>query len=204
MAKNIYVQRMREKRKQNNLCLACGKELDREGIYCLSCRDKINTDVKETRKWYQDNGICPRCRKNKLFGDEKNCPECTAYAYTMIMPKREQNREHYNETHAEWSRRKHQEMIEKGICTRCRKRKSDYGYKTCGICRNEGREYKRMKYGKPSRAERHTKGLCYFCDKPIKQGYKVCEEHYQRNVDMSRTEKAKKAREKMIREGILY
>ena len=61
-----------------------------------------------------------------------------------------------------------------------------------------------MKYGKPSRAERHTKGLCYFCDKPIKQGYKVCEEHYQRNVDMSRAENTRRAREKMIREGILY
>ena len=46
--------------------------------------------------------------------------------------------------------------------------------------------------------------LCYFCDKPIKQGYKVCEGHYQRNVDMSRAENTRQARKKMIREGILY
>ena len=204
MAKNIYVKRMRDKRKQNNLCIACGKELDREGIYCLSCRNKINADTNETRKWYQDNGICPRCKKNKLFGDEKNCVECTAYGYAYTMPRREENREHYNKVHAEWSKRTHQEMIDKGICTRCRNRKADYGYKTCGICRAEDREYKRIKYGKPSRTERYAKGLCYFCDKSIKQGYKVCEEHYQRNVANARSKKAKQVRIKMIEEGILY
>ena len=50
MAKNIYVQRMRDKRKQNSLCINCGKTLDREGIYCLSCRDKINEDAPPYRK----------------------------------------------------------------------------------------------------------------------------------------------------------
>ena len=73
------------------------------------------------------------------------------------------------------------EMIEKGICTRCRKRSADNSYKTCGICRAKIRESKR-KNAKPSRSERFEQGLCYFCDNPIKHGYKVCEFHYEQNV----------------------
>lgn len=33
-------------------------------------------------------------------------------------------------------------------------------------------------------------GLCYFCDNPVKKGYKVCEKHYQMNI-----EKAEKGRQ---------
>lgn len=202
MATNIYQERFKQKRKQNKLCLNCGEQLDREGTYCLACRDKINADVREMRKWYQDNGICPRCRKNKLYGDEKNCVECSADAYAATMKSRD--RETYNKNHAEWSKRTHQEMIDKGICTRCRKRNADSGHKTCGICRAKGRQYKRMKYGKPNRQERHLKGLCYFCDNPVKQGYKVCEHHYRLNIENARSEKANEARQELKKQGIIF
>lgn len=198
--KKVFIQ----KRKLNGLCVNCGIKLDREGIYCKKCREKINKNETATRKWYQENGICPRCRKNKLFGDEKNCIECVSYSYTLIMPKREMNREHYNQMHREWSKRTHQEMIENGICTRCRKRKADYGYKTCGICRDKNRKYKQSKSNKIDRKERVKCGLCYFCDNPIKEGYKVCEKHYQINLEKARSEKAAVAREKLKKEGILY
>ena len=95
-------------------------------------------------------------------------------------------------------------MIERGICTRCRKRKADYGYKTCGICREKIRNYKRIKYGKPDRSERYEQGLCYFCNSPVKDGYKVCEKHYQMNVENSHSQKANEARKNLIKEGILY
>ena len=47
-------------------------------------------------------------------------------------------------------------------------------------------------------------GLCFFCDNPVKSGYKVCEEHYQMNVKKANTQKAKDAREKLVKSGILY
>ena len=97
----------------------------------------------------------------------------------------------------------HHEMIEKGICTRCRKRNADSGYKTCSICRCRETIKKRERNWKKSRSERVDKGLCYFCDNKIKPGYKVCEKHYQSNVENSRSEKAKAAREK-LKEGVLY
>ena len=133
------------------------------------------------------------------------CAECSAYAYEITMNSRERlGKEHYNKAHKEWSKRTHHEMIQKGICTRCRKRKADYGYKTCGICREKGREYKRMKYGKPDRSERYKQGLCYFCDNPIKDGYKVCEKHYKMNVEKANSGKANDARKELINNKILY
>ena len=194
MAENIYVQRMREKRKQNNLCVACGKILDREGTMCIDCRQKATKQTNENRKWFQEHGICPRCTKEKLYGDEKNCINCRIKTTENTLVKR--NKERYNKNHAEWSKRTHQEMIEKGICTRCRKRKADYGYKTCGICRAKDKEYKRMKTRNSDRKNRYAQGLCYHCDSPVKQGYKVCEEHYEYLFKLAHSDGAKKMRAK--------
>ena len=205
MATSIYQRRLLENRKTNGLCIDCGNALDRDGVRCVKCNEKNNKESKEDRKWYRENGICPRCRKNIILGTENVCPECSAYAYEITMNSRERlGKEHYNKVHKEWSKRTHHEMIQNGICTRCRKRKADYGYKTCGICREKGREYKRMKYGKPDRSERYKQGLCYFCDNPIKDGYKVCEKHYKMNVEKSLSQKAKEARRELQESGILY
>ena len=205
MATSIYQKRLLENRKANGLCIDCGNALDRDGVRCAKCNARHNETNNADRKWYRENGICPRCRKNIILGSENMCAECSAYAYEITMNSRERlGKEHYNKVHKEWSKRTHHEMIQKGICTRCRKRKADYGYKTCGICRDKGRKYKRLKYGKPDRSERYKQGLCYFCDNPIKDGYKVCEKHYQMNVEKSNSSKAKEARKELVDNKILY
>lgn len=193
------------RRKENNLCLDCGKPLDRKASRCVDCAERFNKDYRERRQWYKEHRICPRCFKNDLIGDENICLECNAYGYEMTLKSREKlGKEHCNKVHAEWSKRTHHEMIEKGICTRCRKRSADNGYKTCSICRNKSRKYKQSKYSNPYRSERVENGICYFCDKPVKEGYKICEYHYEKNVENSRSQKAKNARKKLIKEGILY
>ena len=205
MATSIYQQRFIARRKEQGLCLKCGNPLDRGGTYCTECRKIINEDLQKTRNWYQTHGICPRCGKNDLFGDEKVCPECSAKGYSLAMKSRERlGKEHYNKNHAEWSKKEHHRRIEQGICTRCGKRNADYGYKTCGICREKTRNFKRIKYGKPDRNERYKQGLCYFCDNPIKNGYKVCEKHYQMNVEKANSNKAKDARKELVDNKILY
>ena len=206
MTTSIYQQRFIERRKAQGLCLKCGKPLDRDGAYCIECRKKITNENNDTRHFMQNIGICPRCQKVRLYGDEKVCPECNAYAYEHIMQSREteEGRLHYNETHAKWARNEYQRRIEQGICVRCGKRNADCGYKTCGICRAKTRNYKRIKYGKPDRSERYKQGLCYFCDNPIKDGYKVCEKHYQMNVEKANSNKAKDVRKELINNKILY
>lgn len=181
MATSKYQIAFVERRKEKKLCLKCGNPLDREGTYCIECRKKITDETNETRHFLQNIGICPRCQKTKLFGDEKQCPECSAKAYKLVMASRktEYGRLQYNKNHAEWAKKKHNERIEQGICTRCGKRK-------------------------PDRSERYKQGLCYFCDNPTKDGYKVCEKHYEMNVKKANSNKAKEAREKLKTSGYLF
>lgn len=49
----------------------------------------------------------------------------------------------------------------------------------------------------PERTGRYEQGLCFFCDNPVKPGYKVCEMHYQQNVKNATCEKANIARQKI-------
>lgn len=152
---------------------------------CDPCREKNKLRLRERRKWYKQNGICPHCGKGILYGNEKNCLECTTKAYSRMVLR---DREHYNKTHKEWSRKTHHESIAKGICTRCRKRNADYGFKTCGICRDKIAESRRLrKPVKLSKSERAEIGLCYFCAEPVVPGYKTCQRCIDRN-----TENAKK------------
>lgn len=172
---------------------------------CAECAEKQKIYQRETREYLRNMGLCPRCGKNKLFGDEKECPECNAKSYEITMRSREKlGKEHYNNQHNEWARNEHQKRIEQGICTRCGRRKADEGYKTCGICRAKTRNYKRIKYGKPDRNERAERGLCYFCDNPIKYGYKVCEKHYKMNLEKLDNDKCRKATEDMKKEMKIY
>lgn len=188
-----------QKAKENNTCPQCNKPMDRKGFYCRECTDKKTIEIKKTRELRKELGLCPRCGKVELWGDEKVCLECSARDYENTMRTRE--KEHYNQVHREWSKRTHQEMIEKGICTRCRKRKADYGFKTCGVCRDKTRK---RYIPQNTRQERVSKGLCFFCDNPTKKGYKVCEKHYQINVDKANCENAKRARKKMKKKFYLY
>ncbi len=182
-------------RKSNKLCIGCGKSLDRDGVYCIACREKINKATKETRAWYQSNGICPRCGKVSLMGDEKNCPECRAKFANAATRAREKNRDEWNERQKIIQRNIYSKRKDQGVCTRCGKRKADSRHKTCEMCRAKLREYKRIKYGTGSRFERVEHGLCYFCGNPVKKGYKVCEKHYQINLQNLNNDKCIKARE---------
>lgn len=206
MSKNsIYAKKLREKRLMNGLRQICGEPLDREGALCKKCLREQNQYKKDTRDWLLAHKICPRCGKNDIFGDEKSCPECRAKENRYVMKSREgDGRLEYNKKHREWAKKEHHRRIEVGICTRCGKRKADYGFKTCGICREKIRNQKKRLTFSNKRDNRVKNGLCFFCDSPVKEGYKVCEKHYEMNVQKARSKKAKEARNKLEKSGILY
>lgn len=196
MAQSIYQARLYKRRKEAGLCVNCGKELDRNGVYCTECQAKLNSNRNELRKWYQEGGICPRCGKELLYGQEKNCLECSAKGYEQYLKR---DKEHFNEVHRKWAKEKYERDKANGICTRCGKRKADGGYFTCGICRakNRANRMNQSEYVKKI-------GICRFCNEPVKDGYKVCEKHHQMNVDKARSSNAKRARNELIRSGVLY
>lgn len=199
MPTNIYHQRLRERRKAAGLCILCGKPLDRKGVHCRACREKINQQEYLDRRFYQNHGICPECRKNPIFGDEKQCPECNIKIYySQTVPWREKNREQYYDNYRMWAKKKYDERKKAGICTRCGKRKAEEGFSTCRLCREKDKATRHAREGlKPDRKERYKQGLCYWCDNPVKEGYKVCEKHYQMNVEKAHSQKANAAREKI-------
>lgn len=191
-----------KRRKDNGLCPKCGKELDREGHYCSECLVNHREYVRENRIFYIEHGLCSRCGKERVFGEETICPECNSKAYISKM---RQDKNLVNEKHREWSKRTHHEMIEKGICTRCRKRKADGGLKTCAMCREKkNRRYLEKNFGKLDRSKRADMGICYFCDNTVEIGYKVCEYHHRKNIEYANLDKTKDARNELLKQGILY
>ena len=188
MDTNKYKKALIERRKSNGLCIDCGNPLDREGLRCKKCCEKRSKWEREHRQWYLSHKICPRCGKNDLMGDETICPECRAKSVNNSLKNRE--KDEYNVYQRNWSKSTYQKRKESGICTRCGKRKATQGLTTCAMCRARDNETRRIRKGFSDRTDRSKIGLCYFCDNPVKKGYKVCEKHYQMNI-----EKAEKGRQ---------
>lgn len=180
-------QQMREK----GLCFDCRKPLDRDGIVCTSCKNKRNEYERGYYKMYIDRGICPRCRKNKILGDESNCVECRADHAERMIVARSRNRERYNSYTRDYNKRRRAECKENGICTKCMTRKATEGYLSCAKCRIKSRESKRTQYYKEKQ-----EGICRFCSNPVANGYRVCEKHRQILAERSMNENTIKAREK--------
>ncbi len=201
MIKDKYSKRRYEERKANSLCVYCGKPLDRQGSLCTACKDKRATYSRDIYKKLQAVGVCPKCGKNLLYGDEKNCLDCRSKSAREMSKLRALDREKNNEQQKMWRKARYEKDKENGICTRCRKRKASLGYSTCAFCRESMRN---ARIKKPKRTDRYKQGLCFFCDNPIKEGYKVCEKHYQQNCKNGRSENANIARRKLLKAGILY
>ena len=177
----IYVKKYQEA-KDKGICYECRKPLDRKGTVCKACLEKKRIYDKQVRQWYLDNGMCPRCHKNKLYDGRKVCEECKAANYISQKKRYEHHREEYNAKHREYKRVHYQQRIKDGICGRCGKRKADEGFKTCSVCRKKMTDQKRIKAGKMSNEEKKARGLCHFCESPALKGYNVCQNCYDKCV----------------------
>lgn len=196
-----------KQRRENGLCVNCGKPLDREGAMCVECCALRAKQNRDRRKWYADAGICPRCGKYSLFGDEKTCPECRA-KNTEARRKWVENcdKEKLYERNKISYKKRYETLKANGICPMCGKRKPEKGFVTCGICLAKSRERRREKRGTFGRDKSYERGICYFCDNPVKPGYKVCEKHYEMNIKklqhekcVAQTEYFKKIQDRIIK-----
>lgn len=167
------------------LCPYCGGDKG-DHYSCKKCRDIRNAKLKKRRDDRRANGICPRCGKEKLWGDERQCLECSAKDYAISQKR---DREHFNQVHREWERRKNAQMREQGICYRCRKRPASFGYKSCSICRARSNKYYQENYAHPRPLTK-----CRWCDNPPLEGMRVCEFHLQEQIRRANSENAKKMR----------
>ena len=87
------------------------------------------------REFYQSLGICPSCKKNRILGDEKQCPECRCYhAEAMERYRARIGRETWNAMMRTGKNARYASLKESGLCPRCGKRKPTEGKTYCGIC----------------------------------------------------------------------
>ncbi len=136
-----------KRRKENGLCPRCGRKLDRDGHYCSTCLGKVRESRREDREFYRSIGICPVCRKAILYGDEKTCIECRTY-YAIYREKHNltnDQKEKYRNRFKEQRRNIYWERKEKGICTKCGKRKAMGGKSKCILCLEKDAEVHRNK-----------------------------------------------------------
>lgn len=181
--------KLREKRKQLHLCTRCGKPTDGVHTNCDVCRNY----AKEARDSYIQYGICSRCHKEKIYGDEKMCPECRADRAIINAKYRNSHREDINRRERELHKIHYEERKAQGICTRCGKNKASEGKFTCGQCREKNNQEKRLAYvkiliDKPNR--------CRYCNNDSAPGYKVCEEHRQKLSESATSKNVNEARKK--------
>jgi len=170
-------------RKENGLCVKCGEKKDTDGVFCSVCKDKDNQNKRANYEFYIKMGVCPRCHKEKLYGDERACLQCNAERY-----RRQQNRdrEHYNEIHRKSSKKIYAESSANGICIRCNKRKAIEGQKSCKMCREKRNEYRRLRRGTIPRRLRPEFGMCYFCGDKLKEGQRVCAACHEKITEANR------------------
>lgn len=189
--------RMYYRRKEAGLCINCGKPLDTNGVKCSQCRDKLNADRKELVNWYKDNKICPICRKNSLFGEEKACVECSAKSYASRMAKYYANPEEFKARDRIEQKKIREKRAANGLCVYCGKVKSDENFKTCTKCRNKQKIKKRIRDAKKNykldiKREWVMNGKCWFCSEPVYNHSKLCKEHYIKSLVYAK--KSKEAR----------
>lgn len=140
MSQKERTKRYRDKLKEEGKCIMCRQELDREGIYCTKCCEKLRLKTKERREFLKNIHVCPTCGKNTLFGDEKVCLECLARKYTYNHKYEaeltDEERAERNKKMATHNRNVYAERKAKGICVRCGERKAVQNRVRCAICLN--------------------------------------------------------------------
>lgn len=125
-----------EKRKANNQCTNCGAVLrGRRGkTLCYKCSDTHLKYLNASIIFYKEYGLCPRCGKNKLFGSEKNCPECRAQQTNYRNKIIKENPE-YRENVRKNSKERYYYRKENHLCVDCGTPLEDENYVACKRCR---------------------------------------------------------------------
>lgn len=132
---------------------------------CEPCRRKQN------REYYFSIGICPRCRKEKLYNGERKCLECKAKEAELAIRRYHANAEKIQARDSERKKRRYTSRKEAGICVKCGRRNTSENHAYCRFCRVTRRNKERLVI---SRSERVAYGLCYFCGEPLDRDGRSC------------------------------
>ncbi len=189
-------QKRNAERKEKGLCVMCGKENDNKPVtYCKSCAEK-RREQKGTRKaYYEHNNRCNVCGGEKMIGS-KMCYRCWETNYNAKQRRRSKRTDEEKEAERIKNNAKNRERkrkaLENGICYYCLQNKAIEGRRECIEClakirkESEQKVQERKVIRENLRAYRLENHLCVKCGEPAKDGYKVCERHYQVSCENSK------------------
>ena len=196
MTKSERDKKRREERKEKGLCVKCGKENDNLPVtYCKSCAAKNMEQRKARKAYYERNNRCNICGGEKMI-NSKMCYRCWEINYNNR--ERRKERMTAEEKEAErlranaYNRERKRKALENGICYYCMQNKAIEGRRECIEClakiRKESAQkvQERRAIRENLRAYRLENHLCTKCGEPAKDGYKVCERHYQVSCENSK------------------
>lgn len=105
--------KLRNYRRDNNLCVKCGNKLDKPDKFCTICRNKTKELQIARREKLLSDGLCPICGRNPIE-NLKRCNVC----HEKIKIK---------------ERNRRIKLREQSVCRRCRA-KLDRDFVVCSVC----------------------------------------------------------------------
>lgn len=176
----------RKRLQAQGLCPVCRNPMDREGYSCTKCLENENARHREDTRAIVALGICRICQKNKSAPNSTYCEECSQKMYEYNRKRYLKNPDYFRESNKKSAKKTYDLRKSQGICTRCGKRKPEIGKTKCRICLDKDAERHALKFNGISYENRKMLGICRFCGNPVKEGYRVCEKHYQMCCEMAK------------------
>lgn len=147
--------------------------------------------IAETRAWLIQHKICISCRQRDAEPGKTLCLDCNIRAaersrqWAQDLKEKDpelwrKKADHNNERHKERRKR----LKEAGICYVCGKRPAEEGHPLCAWCLARNRKAANERYARTHR--RKAWWECRSCTERALPGYKVCQKHYDKIVEMGR------------------
>lgn len=185
------------------LCGYCGKENDNLPLkYCKACAEKRSRQNKERKEYYERHGWCNVCGSPEKMENGKMCFRCWETAYNGRQKRKKPMTDEERQKVYQRNTEKRRKQLENGLCWYCGKRKVLDGRRECIDCyakrkREIAQKSSRKQAENAAIREEWLKNhLCTKCGEPAKDGYKVCERHYQ--ISIANQKKAKEAVKKVL------
>lgn len=185
------------------LCGYCGKENDNLPLkYCKACAEKRSQQYKERKEYFERHGWCNVCGNPEKTENGKMCYHCWEVAYNARQKRKKPMTDEQRQKAYQRNTEKRRKQLENGLCWYCGKRKVLDGRRECIDCYTKRKRRAVLIYAETKaknaaiREERLKNHLCTKCGEPAKDGYKVCEQHYQ--ISIKNQKRAKEAVRKML------
>ena len=130
------------------------------------------------------------------------CYRCWETAYNARQKRKKSMTDEERQKVYQRNKERRIQALENGLCWYCGKRKVLDGRRECIDCYTKRKRRAVLIYAETKdknaaiREERLKNHLCTKCGAPAKDGYKVCERHYQ--ISIANQKKAKEAVRKML------